>query len=805
VGFLVVLLAIAAAFSVLEVMHKTDPLQLTAPPPGISSAAQDTGEHLTISWLGMPSFPGGQSGLWVQSMLEERFNITFDPIFMDPNGYDRKKPLMLSGGSIPDVIWEADPLTLQRAVHHRFIAELPYDLIKKHAPTVFAELSANAPVAWLYSHVDGRNYGLPTKNVSGLRPRPGIWRMDWLRNVGIDSVPETLEEFEEALRRLTHDDPNRTGMRDTHGMSGDISHWWWASFSEIFGAFGVLPFDWQVLDGEVVWGGVHPRSREALGVLREWFQQGLIHPDFVTDNSLFGQSLERKFFAGRIGYIYYRALYHEMDTRLANSFYSRFLSLQIAEILHSQDGLAVTLLQRVPRKILDDYSILVMESLLDNPPAHLCELLCSAFAAQLHQQLPDGDFNQAHVRALYNYLQDISEDVRLRILTQDMKHGLETGSLQVAAVSAPLSFSEEELQLLQQPPPAGRMPYEFRQTILSALRQALINELLVQFPDTLREQLTLQLREELLAGLRLVQDSDGNLQLSEFRKESIVNDIASGRYNGLLRQLNRIVEEETRDSVARGLNANLLNLLWDDLRWQLHFGNVPHVLAVGLFPEGPHGDRGARSWGAGGNIITFGRQVVDNPEIAVRVLRMFETFYQDRELFKESRSGRRGVHWEWSDPDVGQGSGTSFSREYMDPDTGRTIDLQAGSTAHRMLLNHELSFFNPVGSTEENQHYFEDEAALEFDERYRRLEWALVNVLGKSDVVPSATRYLGDLRNRQQTVYAEIVRGDRPLEYFDEFVQYWYARGGDVLTQEARELFRTKQEIYARLGVSDEE
>ena len=45
-----------------------------------------------------------------------------------------------------------------------------------------------------------------------------------------------------------------------------------------------------------------------------------------------------------------------------------------------------------------------------------------------------------------------------------------------------------------------------------------------------------------------------------------------------------------------------------------------------------------------------------------------------------------------------------------------------------------------------------------------------MNPLGKSDILPSTSRYLKDLRDWQQQIYAKIVTGELPLEYFDEFV-----------------------------------
>ncbi len=67
--------------------------------------------------------------------------------------------------------------------------------------------------------------------------------------------------------------------------------------------------------------------------------------------------------------------------------------------------------------------------------------------------------------------------------------------------------------------------------------------------------------------------------------------------------------------------------------------------------------------------------------------------------------------------------------------------------------------------------------------------------------VPHSGEYLNDLRVLQRKVYAEIIRGDKPLDYFDEFVKQWKAQGGDLLTREANKLQQEKLAIYQQVGV----
>lgn len=270
-----------------------------------SQVEDDPSERLVISWMPLPRFPNGVEGAFGERIIEEIINIDLKPIFMDAQGYERRKPLMLAGGDIPHVIFEGNPAHARSDAHHGVIVPVPRWLIRKHAPVYFKMISDTDPNGWLFANAYGENWGIPTLWIDGGYPNPGVWRVDWLRNVGIERIPQTLEEFHEALRRFTYDDPDGNGRDDTYGMSGNAQAWH-ITFSEFFGAYGVLPFDWMELEEDgrkrIVWGGITPRAKEALEMLAEWYEEGIIDPEFVTDGMTRNQE-RSKFINGRVGYI----------------------------------------------------------------------------------------------------------------------------------------------------------------------------------------------------------------------------------------------------------------------------------------------------------------------------------------------------------------------------------------------------------------------------------------------------------------------------------------------------------------------
>jgi len=509
------------------------------------SVSDAPGKRLTISWCGSPAYPSARRGTWVQNHVEKVFNVDLRPIFLDWNAYRNRRPLMLSGGDVPDVCWDGDPLQVRRNVHQGFVLEVPYDLILRYAPAYVRNLNRYGPEAWLYSSFCGRNYGIPTFAAGDIYPYPMLWRMDWLRKAGFSRPPETLDELHTALWKFRYEDPDGNGVRDTYGMCPEIH--WSVSFVEIFVAFGILPQDFIMRDGKVVWGGIQPEAKQVLALLRQWYQEELIDPDFAI-GSVGNSPTERKFNNGRTGYMYLWGSFADFDLSNPNSRYATM-------------------------KLLDP-------------------------------------------------------------------------------------------------------------------------------------------RVELAPGKPLI---------------------------------------------------------------------------------GLDGQRRARVWGGPGHVFWFGAPVAREPEKVIRVLRMFEALATNRQLFIEARSGKKGVHWDWS-PRRGLYLLPPYDERGEDGRNLLTLSLESC-----------YGFFSPCAVPLDLTREFLREGELAFRRTYCDPAWGFKNAVGKSDVVPSAGRYLEDLRQFQTTAFIQIIRGDRPLDYFDEFVRTWKSRGGDILAAEANEMHREMQAIYRQVGIRSQE
>ena len=287
-----------------------------APKIDWTTATDHAAEKLTISWCGSPTFASARSGTWVQRHLESQFNLKLEPLFIDWASYGNRLPLMYAGGDVPDVNWDGDPTQVRRNVHQGYVVELPYETIRRYAPTYVRNLNRYGKAAWLYSTVDGHNYGIPTFAASDVFPSAPIWRMDWLRKAGFDRPPETLEEMHRALAFFRNGDPDGDGQKDTYGMCPDV--YWAVSFGEIFAAFGILPQDFIARGRKLAWGGIQPEAKQALALLRQWYREGLIDPDFAAASE--GNSpQDEKFKSGKTGYMYAYGSFADFDPHDPNA------------------------------------------------------------------------------------------------------------------------------------------------------------------------------------------------------------------------------------------------------------------------------------------------------------------------------------------------------------------------------------------------------------------------------------------------------------------------------------------------------
>ena len=274
---------------------------------GAAENFSETDEKLTLTWLGYTTNAGSDEGSAAELLLEEKFNVEIKPMFWEESSFQDKKTMLMAGGEIPDLVYELDPLHVYNDVDQEFIVEVPYETIEKYAPDYYNYINEYIPAAWIYSRRDGANWGVPNFNHAHDNNQVAVYRKDWLETVGAE-VPKTLDEMHDVLYKFANEDPDGNGKKDTFGISIQAQHYH-QYFPEIFGAYGVMPFDWTEKDGEIIYGGLLDETKEALKTLSTWYSEGIVHPDFVT-----GVPLKDLFTSGQLGYVLQNGFYDMSDT-----------------------------------------------------------------------------------------------------------------------------------------------------------------------------------------------------------------------------------------------------------------------------------------------------------------------------------------------------------------------------------------------------------------------------------------------------------------------------------------------------------
>ena len=259
---------------------------------GCKKTEQTSGGKMTIKWAGAENM--SQDSV-VERYLEDKYNVELEIISM-PNSYYEKLGAMIAGGNVPDVMFMNELENWQPLAKQGVFAEIDMNMVEEVAPDYVKLINDLEPNTWNICKMDDALYTLP--RYTGREDSGAVlWRKDWLDKVGVTKIPETLDEFEEAAWKISNEDPDGNGKKDTYALTA------WGNFSiglfdEIFGAYGVMPEQWNLIDGKIVHGDVADGAKLALERLHKWYEEGIIDPEFITE-TVDGEV--QKFLNGRLG------------------------------------------------------------------------------------------------------------------------------------------------------------------------------------------------------------------------------------------------------------------------------------------------------------------------------------------------------------------------------------------------------------------------------------------------------------------------------------------------------------------------
>lgn len=211
----------------------------------------------------------------IHQAIEEKSGVTFEHIAPPAANYAEKVSVILSGKDLPDAIRLSKTSELYDYAEQGML--LPLDDYLKDCPNL---MSAIPQKAWdIMRGSDGKIYGIPVWTSE--HRYNFIIRGDWLDKLGLKN-PTTLQELHDVYKAFVTQDPDGNGVADTYGLLGTGLE----TFEPIFGAYGVMGvhrgYFYKDTDGTLKPQATNPKAKEALALLRDWYQEGLIHPEWIT-------------------------------------------------------------------------------------------------------------------------------------------------------------------------------------------------------------------------------------------------------------------------------------------------------------------------------------------------------------------------------------------------------------------------------------------------------------------------------------------------------------------------------------------
>lgn len=295
----------------------TEPVDISElPEPG------DFETQETLQLSGMVTKGGVEDGNYVQERLEEEFNVEIINTHTD-TWDSNETAILVASNELPDTFtFTTGGMSPREFYEDGMTRSIPREMIETYAPR-YAEMldTIDNGLGWRMNLVPGSEdeytalVGLQS-HTEGIIWAPTL-RMDWLENLGFD-IPEdaepigdedgyeriywtdyqyTMEELEEILLAFTNDDPDGDGQNNTYGMLPFNNNTNWGM--SYFGAYG-LGLGYNLIeDDQLKPALISEAYRDALINLADWYEQGIIDPEWTT---LDEQNAWEKYQSGSIGY-----------------------------------------------------------------------------------------------------------------------------------------------------------------------------------------------------------------------------------------------------------------------------------------------------------------------------------------------------------------------------------------------------------------------------------------------------------------------------------------------------------------------
>lgn len=249
-------------------------------------------------------FADGPMDYLMYTEAQKRLNVNIDWSAVPIPGANELFMLMIAGGDYNDVILNFPGNyagSLDDAISEEIIIDLN-DALTAYAPDYLA-VQAKAETRLLGSYTEAGHqaaiYGFQTDD--GRIPKFGpVIRRDWLDDLGLD-VPVTVDDYHDVLKAFQE----KKGATSPYGLAADGV----TTPGDMQNAYGIIVPStndmngFYQVDGQVHFGPIEEGFRKMLTTLNQWYSEGLIDTNFVSDtmSATSGEVDSSKIASGTVG------------------------------------------------------------------------------------------------------------------------------------------------------------------------------------------------------------------------------------------------------------------------------------------------------------------------------------------------------------------------------------------------------------------------------------------------------------------------------------------------------------------------
>ena len=217
----------------------------------------------------------------MMAIIEKACNVTIEP---RPIGWDNDMEqikLFAAADDLPDSTAtysvNSDINRFYSWIDQGLVRSIPYAMTSKYpalkqltdtsdAVKAIAELKGGE--YWFIPRLDSPK-GLHKASQSCI-----YYRKDWLANVGIANIPQTLDECYDMWRAFTYDDPDGNGKKDTFGLATP------KGVPTLVTSFGTDPGQWYKEGDKWIPGYYSDAMIEPLEYVQKLYREGALDPEY---------------------------------------------------------------------------------------------------------------------------------------------------------------------------------------------------------------------------------------------------------------------------------------------------------------------------------------------------------------------------------------------------------------------------------------------------------------------------------------------------------------------------------------------